>query len=230
MDNIDKIPAFIINRNLLTWPKLMIKWMEKIPEIEPIIFDNNSSYAPLLEWYEADPCQIIRMPFNSGHIGIFQTDIFNYISGNYYIIADPDFDMTHIPLDVIDKMKYGLEKYTSYGKCGLAIHIDDLPDAFPGKYDIINWEQKYWEHPLEDDFYLAHVDTTFALYDKRRLIGHTYEAIRIAGPYTARHIPWYLTKYNMSDEFLYYCEHNEGPANICGYCASALKEYKEKNG
>ena len=226
-----EIPVFIINRNLLTWPRMMIEWMRQIPYLRPIMFDNASTYPPLLEWYNTNPCDIIRVPFNSGHIGIFHSDaITNVVKDDYYVIADPDFDMTHIPLDVIDKLKYGLERHPEYGKCGVAIHTDDLPDGFPGKNDIIGWEQKYWEDPLGEDFYRAHVDTTFALYDKRRLRGHTYEAIRLAGPYTARHIPWYITKYNMSDEFSYYCEHNEGPANICGYCSNALKEYREKHG
>lgn len=216
------IPAFIINRNLLSWPKMMAEWMTALPGVVPIIYDNQSSYPPLLEWYDSCPYQVLRLPGNTWHSGIFYSGILNKLDTDYYIITDPDLDLSSVPLDIIDKMKYGLNKYPEYGKCGVALHTDDLPDGFPGKYDIINWESKYWTDPLDDLFYRAHVDTTFALYDASRLRSYTYEAIRIAGPYTARHIPWYITKDNISSEFKYYCAHNEGPATICGYCQEML--------
>lgn len=200
----------------------MIEWIKQNDELDPIIFDNNSTYPHLLDWYNTNPCQILRVPFNSGHYGIFQTGIIEQVRTQYYIIADPDFDMSSVPLDVIEKMKIGLSRYPNYGKCGLSIRIDDLPDGFPGKQDIIQWEDKYWKEPLDDLFYKADVDTTFALYDSSRLRHYTYDAIRIAPPYVARHIPWYLTKDNISDEFKYYCAHNEGSANICGYCRSII--------
>jgi hypothetical protein len=121
--------------------------------------------------------------------------------------------------------KWGLNKYPQYGKIGLAIDISDLPDGFPGKQDIIQWESKYWANPLGDDYYGAEVDTTFALYDAHKIKHYTYDALRLAGPYTARHIPWYLTKANMNDEFVYYCKHNEGPSNVCYYCHDILANY-----
>jgi hypothetical protein len=100
MDN--TIPVFIINRNLLTWPKLMIEWMKQIPCLHPVIFDNASDYPPLLEWYETNPCDIIRMPVNTGHTGLFATGVIENVTTDYYIIADPDFDLSSVPLDVIE--------------------------------------------------------------------------------------------------------------------------------
>ena len=224
----ETIPVFIINRNLLTWPKTMVQWLKQIPYLEPIIFDNASTYPPLIEWYQTKPCEIIPVPINTGHTGLWATGIIQNLQSNYYIIADPDFDLSGVKLDVIDKLKEGLKRFTSYGKVGLAISIDDLPDGFPGKQDIIKWESKYWEFPLGDDFYLAEIDTTFALYDSKRLKHYTYDAIRVGGPYVAKHIPWYLTKDNMNKEFVYYCQHNEGPSNVCYYCQNIIQEFKNK--
>ena len=52
---------------------------------------------------------------------------------------------------------------------------------------------------------MAEIDTTFALYKPGILNpdSHSFfSAIRIAGDYTAKHLPWY--NYNQDNEYIYY--------------------------
>ena len=52
------IPVIINNRNLLTWPKAMVRDLSKWEGIGDIyIVDNGSTYEPLLEWYATNPCK-----------------------------------------------------------------------------------------------------------------------------------------------------------------------------
>ena len=63
-----KIPVIINNRNLLTWPKAMVRDLSKWEGIGDIyIVDNGSTYEPLLDWYETKPCGVIYLNKNVGH-------------------------------------------------------------------------------------------------------------------------------------------------------------------
>ena len=57
---------------------------------------------------------------------------------------------------------------------------------------IKDWESVFWTKRVEDDeyeLYEAGIDTTFALVNKKYPGG---KSIRVAGNFTARHIPWYV--------------------------------------
>jgi GT2 family glycosyltransferase len=57
----NKIPIIIMNFNLLTWPNQMVEDIKKFDNVgDIIIFDNGSTYEPLLEWYSTKPCEIIK--------------------------------------------------------------------------------------------------------------------------------------------------------------------------
>jgi hypothetical protein len=203
------IKTFIINRDLLTYPRNMVEWVKKIPELEPIILDNDSTYPPLLEWYETNPCRIIKLGFNYGHTALWTTGLFCKEVGDdpYYIVTDPDLDMSTCPLDVVDKLKEGLHRFNQ-PKCGLAIRIDDLPVEYPLRDQVLIWESPFWTQPLGDDFYQAPIDTTFALHDSKRCRSHIVGGIRTGGDYTIRHLPFYLTPETLDDEMVYYFDNS----------------------
>ena len=52
-----------------------------------------------------------------------------------------------------------------------------------------------WQKKINDDayeLYHADVETTFALINNKYYKGNNYEGIRIAGNFTAKHLPWYV--------------------------------------
>lgn len=202
-----KIKAFITNRNLLTWPKKMVGQLLEIPNIEPIILDNDSSYEPLLEWYDTAPCKVIKLRRNFLHTALWNSGLFHQlVKEDYYIVSDPDLDLEGIPKDVVEKLIEGVEKFNQT-KCGLALKIDDIPLEFPLRDQVLEWESPFWTSPLGDGFYNAPVDTTFSLHKTSKCRIHKVGGIRLGDKYTCRHMPWYLTKDNITEEYGYYLKH-----------------------
>ena len=91
---------------------------------------------------------------------------------------------------------------------GCALRIDDLPDCYAMKKQVIEWESRFWQKSIGDDKYIAVIDTTLALYKPNFRVGidYTGNRIRVAGKYTCKHQPWYIDSGNLSDEELYYIE------------------------
>jgi hypothetical protein len=93
--------------------------------------------------------------------------------------------------------KYGVNK------AGLALRIDDLPNNM---FSTIfrEWEAKYWSVELEPNVYKAHVDTTFCVL--KTSAPFDYDAIRIGGDFTCRHLPWYTDFGHLTAEEKYYLD------------------------
>jgi hypothetical protein len=101
-------------------------------------------------------------------------------------------------------------------KVGFALDIGDSKDfrdhkfqVGKRKYKISQWEKKFWKVKLHSKsgvpLYRAHLDTTFALYDKIRFSNSNfYSAVRVAGAFTARHLPWYKDSIVPNEELSYY--------------------------
>lgn len=191
------IPVYINNWNILGWVQDMARFLEDVPDVEIIIIDNASTYEPLLDWYRTCNYEVIRLPKNIGtHNGYFHVlkgDAHKRLWGSdYFVYTDADLDISGCPKDLIEILKYGLQKYPQFTKAGLSIECEDIPE------DSITpngprAESGYWQKPLDDLFFDAFVDTTFALY-RKDAVGFKFDAMRSNRPYTAKHIPWYITR------------------------------------
>lgn len=117
-----------------------------------------------------------------------------------YIVTDPDLQFNdNLPHNFIDIMSELSDKYQA-GRLGLALDITDFNEMFEFLYtydsdnkwhNIYEWEKRYWNNRIDDDqyeLYYAPIDTTFAILNKN----FSFERhIRIAGDFTAKHLPWY---------------------------------------
>jgi hypothetical protein len=205
----EQISVFINNFNLLIWPRKMAQYLEQIPNLRIIFVDNNSDYPPLLDFYNNCPYEIVRLDKNLGHKAPWICGAVGKYAGDYYIVTDPDLDLTSIPLDVIDVLTEGMNEFDAF-RCGLSLEINDIPESFPLRDEVISWEKKYWQRKANTRFFVAALDTTFSLYNKQNRFTHNklsrfslgqYRADR---PYTALHMPWYVTEENMEEDFWYY--------------------------
>ena len=90
-----RIPVIINNRNLLTWPKAMVRDLSKWEGIGDIyIVDNGSTYEPLLEWYATKPCEVVSLEVNAGHQAPWLCGLVQKLGEPYYAVTDPDLDLT----------------------------------------------------------------------------------------------------------------------------------------
>lgn len=182
----------------------------KYPNSELFIIDNNSTYPPLLDWYKTCGYNLIQLNKNGKNRAAWDEKILEKYknSFNYYVVSDSDLDLNNVPLDVLTILQNGLNKHKIY-KAGLSIQIDDIPKNTITK-GCAEYEKKYWLNSLDDHFYLAKVSTTFALYQFKEITKKwSLDAIRSKPPYTCKHIPWYITSNNITNEDIYYLKHLE---------------------
>ncbi len=202
-----QIPIIINNFNRLDCLQKLINALEIRGYTNIHILDNQSTYPPLLAWYETCPYEIIRLGRNIGYMAIWESDVYDRFKRSFYVYTDsdvvPDEDC---PEDFMKRFLEVLRKYPRCLKVGFGLRIDDLPDSFEQKQAVFANEQRFWTVPLGNDLYKAQIDTTFALY-RPFCYGPAHDRhlmIRTGAPYVARHLPWYVDSTNLSDEDLYY--------------------------
>lgn len=214
--------VFIICYNRLTPLKAMCEYLTNTGA-EVWIVDNNSTYEPLIDWLKICPYKVIYMLENYGH-QVLWNEAYKFITDRYYCVTDHDLDLSQIPHDWIEVLKQGLIENKDVIKSGFSLQIDDLPENNYTK-EVIAWETKFWQTERRGKFFLSDIDTTLAMYDRDRDFGKLpndrfFSAVRADKPYTALHLPWYLTKESIENnpEEKYYFE------NTHTYWAGKMKE------
>jgi len=138
-----------------------------------------------------------------------------------YILTDPDLELnSNIPTNFIEILAELSDKYKS-GKVGFALDINDFDKMYQCGYvfkseinsfiTIYKHEIQYWENKINDDqytLYYANLDTTFCLINKK--YDYYVNDIRVAGNFTAKHLPWYIDNkiYNPYQKYKYYSNNN----------------------
>jgi hypothetical protein len=207
-------PIIINNFNRLTSTRNMYEFLQSRNFTRIIILDNNSNYPPLLKWYDTLDSEVVRFKDNMGAYCLFDSGYLKTIHAEYLVYSDSDIELNpQMPDDFLVVMKNLLLKY-DMKKIGLALRIDDVPkecyrNFFTGS---IEWEKQFWIHELDKDVYSALVDTTFCLI--RNPQDHALQALRIAGTFTARHLPWYQNYSSLNEEEKYFVEHATDQSNF----------------
>lgn len=202
-----KIPIVINNFNRLTTLKQLVASLTERSINNIIILDNDSTYPPLVEWYENCPYHVIKLGRNLGFKAIWKSKLTAKIRKGWFVYTDSDVVLSpDCPADIMQRMIDVMTKEKPNAiKVGPGIEIDDLPDCYSQKQEVIAHETKHYQHK-EGNLYRAPIDTTFALY--RPLSGlnrsRAAETYRLASPYTIQHLPWYSDSANPTPEEEYY--------------------------
>lgn len=203
------IPVVIINYNRLNDLKKLVNFLIKRKHENIIIIDNNSSYPPLLKYYDEmeEQVTIERLKSNDGHLVFWKNEKLNTkYSKGYHIVTDFDIiPNDELPEDYINQLISLLNKHKEVTKIGFALRLDDLSED---KQWVIPWEKPYWRHPIGNEMYSAPIDTTFAIYPPRYRFNYAnfYNGIRVAGDFLAQHGGYYIHEDNLSEEDIYYYE------------------------
>lgn len=140
------------------------------------------------------------------------TEIYNILPDKF-ILTDPDLQLNeNMPSNFIEILSELSDKYKAH-KIGLALDISDSNEMYQGDYmfydrywNIFDWESRFWKEKIADEkyeLYSALTDTTMCLINKKNSKSDIY--IRIAGVFTAKHLPWYIKPQvmNIYDYYLY---------------------------
>lgn len=208
------IPVYINNFNHLSTTRSLVEYFASIGQLEPIVVDNHSDYEPLLDWYEQKPCKVIRLTGNFHYLApwyhscIFPFHVHREFFGSqFYAVTDSDLDMTNVPKDVFEVLVEGIRRHPGRRKCGVSLDIESIPDEFPLKKDVQNWEHQWWQKRVDSDYWDAGVDTTLAVYRADKMHADAIPSdncLRSDKPYMARHVPWHWTPDTITDENRHY--------------------------
>jgi glycosyltransferase involved in cell wall biosynthesis len=197
----------INNRNRLTTTKNMVeKLLQLNPNEEIIIIDNGSTYPPLLEWYKTINVDV-RYEKNEGHLALWATQLDKQLD-DFFIYTDSDIILNeNFPLDWKEIM-YNVHLKYEYKKIALGIRIDDLPEYYRYKNQVIRNEGRWWLEAVDDYLFKADTDTTFSFMEN--FFDNCYPSLRITRTdMICRHHGWYLDLDNLDNEEKYYLDHLE---------------------
>jgi hypothetical protein len=222
------IPIVIICWNNYFFVKNFINQLKKFSN--PIILlDNNSSYKPLLDYYIEiknelkNKIEIRMLEKNYGH------NVYIELSNtlpDIYLLSDPDLELNkNIPSNFVNQLLNISNKYKSY-KTGSALLLDDKENFidcpnYTGGKNIEDWESQFWVNKINDDnyeLYNASIDTTLCLINKNYINENLN--IRVAGNFTAKHLPWYkeYIKNNISKDEIQNWKTNNKSSSILFTC------------
>jgi hypothetical protein len=199
------IPIFIISYNRLDVLKQSIEKFEGDGYHNLIIIDNASNDKKLLQYLHKIPYKVYFLKQNFGPRVLWECHLFDdIITSDYYVLTDPDIlPIAECPPNYVEYFYHIILKYPTKRKVGFSLKIDDLPEEYPFKYDIIRFESFYWENKIigEDILYEAPIDTTFALYRPGFIFNNNFfDGIRTGYPYIARHLGWYYKNFNIQKQ------------------------------
>lgn len=217
------IPTVIISWNQLSFVKNMVEKLKKYKN-PIIILDNNSTFKPLFEYYKEIKEELgikITIKLLKENYGSNVYLKLKHRLPKVFMLSDPDIDINEKMPENFAEILYKLSnKYRVY-KVGLALKLKDKEKfvrcAKKGN-PLYEYQLQYWKEKIpnkEYELYRAAVDTTFCLINSKykvKGINPIMPAIRIAGNFTARHLPWYknlLKDMIPSDELYMYFKNNE---------------------
>lgn len=203
------IPIIIISYNNI---KYVINTINQLININPelkqniIIMDNNSDDVECCNFLDNTELSVIRNKDNLGPWVEKYPEVYDSLPDKY-IITDPDLQFNkNLPTNFIDIMSNLSDKYKCE-KIGLALDISDHDKMYGNVYycghTIYEWEKQAWKTKIDDpdyELYAVETDTTFCLINKQ--YANKYN-IRIAGNFTAKHLPWYNNNhvYNVYERY-----------------------------
>lgn len=228
--------VYINNRNYLTWPKRQAEWLSTQGH-EAIFIDNESTYEPLLDWYEHCEHTVHRLTTNHGPASPWRSALLDLT--DYYAVTDPDLDFEGIPEDWPEVCIEAIQMGES--KCGFSLDETLIPSQNPAWIqDEFNLHPR-GDHPArwaeEHKFgrYIRYpTETTFAVYPP----GGSYHigGCRTDRPYTARHLPWHIVlerdpgenslQIVMDEEIYYYFSNASHLSVTTGRMSLFLEEYE----
>jgi hypothetical protein len=201
------VPVFVPCFNNPTYTSGMVRQLRERGFAHIVLMDGGSDLLAMraLLADTGPDLSVVAMPGNPGPRTVFLSPAAYAALPRYFCLTDPDLALNPaMPPDFLADLA-ALAGRERMGKVGLALEIADR-DAMrteqftigPRTWHIWEWEEQFWRDRLEpvrpggDPVYRAPIDTTFALYDKEYFDpANDLPALRVAGRFTCRHLPWY---------------------------------------
>lgn len=200
-------PIFLCCKDRASYLKRVVDKLREQGYENIHLVDTGSSFPKMIDYELSCGLPVYRVsPQSQPHLALWNCNVLRDSGyGNAaFVYSDQDV-LPDVPEDWLGKLYQVLDRHPEYPKAGLALRIDDLPDHYARKQEVISWEQQFWREEIEPGVWKADIDTTLALH--RPGVEWSMKALRLAGDYQAKHLPWYSDSMNPTDEEIYYREH-----------------------
>jgi hypothetical protein len=206
----DKIPVIIICYNNGVYAGNLARQFNKF-NIKSIVIDNKSSDSDtigiLKKLVDDDVAYVAYSNKNFGHFVGLLDPIYQQLP-NYFAYTDPDLDLNkNLPKTFMQDLIQLTQEYRVY-KAGFSLDLLDSEDVidvsqnvsqtkpfnYQKDFGVREYEDRFWRLPIKHsnlEVYYAPIDSTFAIYNKANYRGDFYDALRVAGNYSAVHLPWF---------------------------------------
>jgi FkbM family methyltransferase len=196
-----------------------------------LILDNCSTFIDTINYLKNVDCKVI---YNNENVGPWITstqnkDIYDLLPDKF-ILTDPDLEFNeNLPDNFIEILSQLSDKYKC-NKVGFALDIRDFDKMYNFIYfennTIYDWEKRFWYNKInheEYELYWASIDTTFCLVNK---LNNKFD-IRVAGNFTAKHLPWYINNklFNLYETYLLYNKTNLNVSSISTKILKYIDDY-----
>ncbi len=232
------VPVLVPCFNNPTYCQGMLDQLRALGFADITFVDNRSESPAMLAWLdkaETQGARVERMHKNLGPRKSIFTRMRLARLPRHFVVTDPDLQFNPaLPPDFLQDLADAMARHRC-GKAGFALDIShpaklrQEPFNMNGKpFRIWEWERKFWTRRLDfteggDPVFLAHVDTTFALYDRKLFDpDQHFTALRLGGRLTATHLPWLQAPslpeaeedlYRATQKFSYYLRPGPAPCN-----------------
>lgn len=194
------IPILVICHNNYKYVRNTLDQIKAInPEYHQTIqiVDNASTCPETIEFLKTVGVPVIRNDNNGPWITPWINVHIYHALPDKFILTDPDLGFNpNLPRDFVDQLSLLSDTYEA-NRIGFALDISDFDKMFQEAYHngvtVYDHEKQFWSNRIVNDryeMYLADLDTTFNLLNKRFVDRCT--SIRVAGAFTAKHLPWYI--------------------------------------
>ena len=245
------IPVFVIVKDRITVLKQsMESWLTLIKSpIEIILLDQESTYPGMIEFLKEKEKEGIRVlylqdtdPIPGNKFPKLEEpvkQVCDEMKAPYYVLTDPDIMFENIDGDILEFYTYFLETYTGHQAIGPMLVIDDIPNYYPFKSEVIKRHTPFWEATGEYrvigkpesinfkgknvSYQYSPIDTTFALRASGTKPDFTNLSVRTRHPYTAKHLDWYIDPKNLATDQQYYIDTSLSHVGISHWAGTWMK-------
>ena len=210
------IPIVILNRDRLIPLIEQVDFLRSRGYNNIVIIDNQSTYPPLLEWYQISGVDVFYNNITENSCHAFRDLVaighskFKQIISDWYVFNDSDIiPIDSAPKDFIEDL-IGYAKKHGKSKVGMSIKIDDIDLNYPLNAWVHSYESGYWTNAIVDEdveLYPHPIDTTFSVHSPGTIPTWSSDTLRAGVPYIVKHAPFYYDPNNLPEDEKYYLSH-----------------------
>lgn len=201
------VPAFVICRDVLGPLIPTVAALEAGGVDEIYLVDNDSTWQPLLDWYDQSPHTVFRWDQNLGKKGPWRRGLIERKAGDRpFIVTDPDIvPYDDCPSDWLAHWLDILDRFPEIVKVGFGLPTGDIPDCYEFKDEATRRQAQHFSkrRRVPGVGFRTPLDTTMAVY-RPHTPYCTGPAIRTEAPYVACHLGWHIDSANPPPELAHF--------------------------